>query len=96
MPISEILDDQLPEAIPLVREKLVKKNARALRRRLFNRSTKVGTSGGKPDGLRVIVPGKLGGGFDGRESRRDRGGAARRLRGHNFVVKLIAVEIDQS
>ncbi|KAG6317990.1 hypothetical protein E4U44_008286 [Claviceps purpurea] len=63
---------------------------------VFNSSTKVGTSGGKPDGLRVIVPGKLGGGFDGHESRRDRGGAARRLREPNFVVKLIVVEIDQS
>ncbi|KAG6147391.1 hypothetical protein E4U28_007158 [Claviceps purpurea] len=30
MPLSEMLDDQLPEAVPLVREKLVKQNARAL------------------------------------------------------------------
>ncbi|KAG6025401.1 hypothetical protein E4U19_003209 [Claviceps sp. Clav32 group G5] len=30
MPISEMLDDQLPEAVPLVREKLVRKNAKTL------------------------------------------------------------------
>ncbi|KAG6290614.1 hypothetical protein E4U46_001677 [Claviceps purpurea] len=47
MPISEMLDDQLPEAVPLVREKLVEERPR-------------------------------------------------RVRGSNFVVKLIAVEIDQS
>ncbi|KAG6227564.1 hypothetical protein E4U26_001605 [Claviceps purpurea] len=47
MPISEMLDDQLPEAVPLVREKLVEERPR-------------------------------------------------RVRGSNFVVKLIAVEIHQS